>query len=234
MRNQRQQVPGSGAVGPREEETHLRSKLITLQLIKTGWSNGQKTGPELFQYVSENLCRSSSRLNLFIFAFDSQDLTDCHKHSITKASQNNMTNMQAVSSHQQKNTFARTKFKQYNNIGKDLHYNFSFGFWNKPLVWNNCCQIACICTVIARISEWKAICCKPFKSPLYYSLVTLKLSHRLCGHTYQNLLIYTVLKSFINTNDPRLPHHEWEWPTIAWFWPWMKAQKSPHLVCASF
>lgn len=54
--------------------------------------------------------------------------------------------MQAVPLHQQKNTFARTKFKQYNNIGKDLLCNFCFGFWNKPLVWNNCCQIACICT----------------------------------------------------------------------------------------
>lgn len=74
--------------------------------------------------------------------------------------------------------------RQDNNIGKDLLYNFCFGFWNKPLVWNNCCQIACICTVIARISEWKAICCKPFKSPLYYSLVTWKPSHKLCAHTY--------------------------------------------------
>lgn len=46
MRNQSQQITGNGPVGPREEETHLKCKLIAVQLIKTERSNGL-TGPEL-------------------------------------------------------------------------------------------------------------------------------------------------------------------------------------------
>lgn len=64
-----------------------------------------------FNMFLKNISRSFSRLSLFIFPFDSHSLTDWDKHSITEAPQNNMTNMQAVSLHQQKNTFARTKFK---------------------------------------------------------------------------------------------------------------------------
>lgn len=36
MKNQSQQVTGNGALGPREEEAHLKRKLIIVQLIKTG------------------------------------------------------------------------------------------------------------------------------------------------------------------------------------------------------
>lgn len=99
--------------------------------------------------ISENISRSFSRLRLFIFAFDSWESYRVHVGPTTKSQKRHKIIWQIGSQCHcisRKIPLLELNLRQYNSTGKDLLYNFCFGFWNKPLVWNNCCQIACICT----------------------------------------------------------------------------------------
>lgn len=107
------------------------------------WGDGQKIGPKLFQSVSENVSRSFCRLNLFIFDFHSWELAQVQNHRSIRVIWQIGSRCHCIS---KKIPSLELNLKQYNNIGEDLLYHFCFGFWNKPLVWNNCCQTACICT----------------------------------------------------------------------------------------
>lgn len=49
--------------------------------------------------------------------------------------------------------------RQHNNVERIYSIISALGFLNKPLVWNNCCQIACICT--------ESYCKDPFRMESY-------------------------------------------------------------------
>lgn len=187
MRNKSEQVTGNGAVGLGEEETHLKNKVIMVQLIREGWSNGQKTGTKLFYSVFENISRSFSGLNLFIFAFHSRESYRAHVGPSTESQKHHKIVWQTGSqSHciSRKIPLLELNLRRYNNAGQDFTLLFLLWFLKQTTGLE---QLLLNCLHLHRqllqgsLSGWTAICSKPFTSP-----GSMK-SHKLCAHTSSEL-----------------------------------------------
>lgn len=112
------------------------------------WSNRQKAQNCFDLCLKMSLEASPGSICLFL-PFNSWESHRPHVGSRMEP-QKNHTEIWQTGSHcdciSKKIPLLELNLRQHNNVERIYSIISALGFWNKPLVWNNCCQIACICT----------------------------------------------------------------------------------------